>query len=135
MIAKTFKQIALATIGTSCVAFGVATEAQAFGTLNLGNENGLTSATETQIDFNNSEMSYFGTGDFAFLGDGDGSVDLNPLVVPGGPVNSWFEFDDDSPFVFNLSNITFLGTLGSCGSKLSVGPSGLRTVRVVFAAW
>ncbi len=103
MIAKSFKQIALATIGTSCVAFGVATEAQAFGTLNM-NSNGLL-GTEDSIQFTNSEMGYSGTGDFAFL-SGNGSVDTSQLELPGGPVNSWFEFDDNSLFAFDLSEIT-----------------------------
>lgn len=51
MIAKSIKNIALATIGTSCVAFGIATEAQAFiGTLQISNEKGFMADMDS-IDF------------------------------------------------------------------------------------
>ncbi|MEM1169275.1 MAG: PEP-CTERM sorting domain-containing protein [Cyanobacteria bacterium P01_H01_bin.35] len=110
MIPKFFKQIALATIGTSCVAFGVATEAQAFGALNISNENGFTGNT-TEVTFSNTDLEYSATGDFSFLTGDDGSVNATLFSVPGGPVNSWFTFDD-GPFVFNLNQIDLAGTFG-----------------------
>ena len=110
MTTNYFKQITLATIGTGCIALGVATEAQAFGTLNISNERGFIGDADT-IEFSHDDIEYFGTGDFDFLVgpgpdlEGDGSVYLGPLDVPGDGVDSFFTFDDNSPFVFNLSSI------------------------------
>ncbi|NEQ72526.1 MAG: PEP-CTERM sorting domain-containing protein [Okeania sp. SIO2C9] len=109
MIAKSLKQIALATIGTSCVAFGIATEAQAFtGTLNISNEKGFIGDADT-IEFSDDDIEYFGTGVLGFLEGDAGSVDIGPLDVPGGPVDSFFTFDDNAPFTFDLDSITFAG--------------------------
>ena len=105
MSTKSLKQIALAAIGTSCIAFGIATEAQAFtSTLNISNERGFIGNSDT-IQFSHSDIEYFGTGDFSFL-DGDiGSVYLGPLGVPGGSVASFFTFGNNNPFVFDLDTI------------------------------
>lgn len=117
MIVQSFKNIALATIGASCVAFGVATEAQALrGTLNISNERGFI-GTDTKVEFSNNDIEYYGTGVFEFFdvdpeGEGDGFVNTNALALPGGPVDSFFTFEDNNPFVFNLIDITLANTSG-----------------------
>ena len=112
MIAKSIKNVALATIGTSCVAFGIVTEAQAFNsTLNISNERGFIGDADT-IEFSHSDIEYFGTGVFSSLVGDLGTVDLGPLAVPGGPVASFFTFDDQAPSVFDLDSVTLAGTLG-----------------------
>ena len=110
MITNYLKQITLATVGTGCIALGVATEAQAFGTLQISNERGFIGDADT-IEFSDSDIEYFGTGDFDFLAGDIGSVFLGPLDVPGDPVDSFFTFDN-APSTFDLESITLAGTLG-----------------------
>ncbi|WP_293087705.1 PEP-CTERM sorting domain-containing protein [Okeania sp. SIO3B5] len=108
MIANSIKNIALATIATSCVAFGIATEAQAFiGTLQISNEKGFMGDMDS-IDFLDNDIEYYGEGVFsAFTADSDGSVGVTSLnLLTDPPVDSFFQFDEHSPSKFNLTSIT-----------------------------
>lgn len=118
MFTNYFKQITLATIGTGCIALGLATEAQAFGTLNISNQEGF-SGNENSIDFFSDDTEYSATGVLDFLNISsdtdlnDGSVFDDFFAVPGGaPITSFFTFNNgSSTFNFDLESITFADTI------------------------
>ena len=137
MFTNYFKQITLATIGTSCIALGIATEAQAStGTLNISNELGFIGNTETfefadsenaYLDMMIDDIEYFGTGVFSSLVGDVGSVYLDPLDLPGGPIDSFFTFTtfDNSFFTFNLASISLADT--ALGDKVDYDLMGTIT--------
>ncbi|NEO53368.1 MAG: PEP-CTERM sorting domain-containing protein [Okeania sp. SIO3B5] len=112
MTTNYLKQITLATIGTGCIALGVATEAQAsIGTVNISNDIGFF-GSNTGIEFLDGDIEYAGSGVFSSFGtDADGSVMTGMFGVPGGSITSFFSFDDDSS-TFDLDSITFVGQMG-----------------------
>ncbi|WP_293077038.1 PEP-CTERM sorting domain-containing protein [Okeania sp. SIO3B5] len=113
MTTNYLKQITLATIGTGCIALGVATEAQAsIGTVNISNDIGFF-GSNTGIEFLDNDIEYAGFGVFSSFGtDADGSVITGSFGVPGGPITSFFTFDANPGFVFDLDSITFAGQMG-----------------------
>lgn len=109
MITKSLKQIAFATIGTSCIALGIVTEAQAAvfsGSIQINGFEFKTTDDGFQID--QEGMAYTGAGDFDFLGGGFigiGEVDTMEVLVPGAmDIESFFVFSDDS-LSFTLESI------------------------------